>query len=94
MINKIKLNQAVPFYLFHPDVEIVIEEATAIRLESFIAMKTKAIYNSMLRWADISTRSAKSILHYFQSEKKEAIERIHKRQQNQFIHEEHNKPRQ
>ena len=50
-------------YHFYPEVEASIkEEATAVRLESFLVIKTKAIYNSILQWADKSNRGAQSLI--------------------------------
>ena len=50
--------------LFYQDVEATIELATATTLEAFIAMKTRAINNSVREWAKRSTGKVKSIVDW------------------------------
>ena len=48
--------------LFYQDVEATIERVPAATLEAFIAMKTKAINNSVQKWAKRSTGRVRSIV--------------------------------
>ena len=47
-------------FLFYQDVEKEIEQATAVKLEGFIAMKTRPIHNSVNKWADRAKSGVKS----------------------------------
>ena len=49
--------------LFYQDVEETIERVKASTLEAFIAMKTRAINNSVSEWAKRSTGKCKSIVN-------------------------------
>ena len=82
--------------LFYQDMEATIERVPAATLEAFIAMKTKAIHNSVREWAKRSTGKCKSIVHWIRIKGKnntEAIERLEKRQREFYRHEAHKKPR-
>ena len=39
-------------FLFYDDVENEIEQGSAVKLEGFIAMKTRPIHNSVKKWAE------------------------------------------
>ena len=68
--------------LFYQDVEATIERVPAATLETFIAMKTKAINNSVREWAKRSTGKVKSIVDWIRVGGKnntESIDRIEKR---------------
>ena len=39
-------------FLFYQDVEKETEQATVVKLEIFIAMKTRPIYHSVKKWAE------------------------------------------
>ena len=76
--------------------EATIERVPAATLEAFIAMKTKAINNSVREWAKRSTGKCKSIVDWIRIRGKnntEAIERLEKRQREFYRHEAHKKPR-
>ena len=82
--------------LFYSDVEETIERVTASTLEAFIAMKTRAINNSVSEWTKRSTGKCKSIVDWFRvrgKKNKESIEKIEKRQRDFYRHEAHKKPR-
>ena len=82
--------------LFYQDVEATIKLATATTLEAFIAMKTRAINNSVSEWAKRSTGKCKSIIDWIRVRGKnntESIDRIEKRQRNFYRHKAHKKPR-
>ena len=81
--------------LFYQDVEATIERVPAATLEAFIAMKTKAINNSVQKWAKRSTGRVRSIVDWIVrgTNNKEAIDRIEKRQREFYRHEAHKKPR-
>ena len=49
-------------FLFYPDVEEEIKQATVAKLEGFIVMKTKPIYNSVSKWAERAKSGIKSIV--------------------------------
>ena len=76
--------------------EETIERVPAATVEAFIAMKTKAINNSVREWAKRSTEKCKSIVDWIRIKGKnntEAIERLEKRQRVFYRHEAHKKPR-
>ena len=73
-----------------------IDKATAAKLEEFIAMKTIAITNSITKRAERSTSKVKLVLEWIRrgrKENREAIEQLHQRQRNHFLHEAYKKPR-
>ena len=73
-----------------------LEKATAAQLEGFIAMKTKAITNSITQWAKRLTTKVKSVLEWIRTggkENEEAIKQIDQRQRGHFLYEAHKKPR-
>ena len=49
-------------FLFYQNVEEAIEQATAVKLEGFIAIKTRPIHNSEQKWAKRAKSGVKSIL--------------------------------
>lgn len=57
-------------------------------------MKTKAILiNSIAKWKEQSTNMVKSLkTEWLQPNNEQAIDRLQKRQRNQFMHRAHNKP--
>ena len=68
--------------LFYQYMEATNERVPAATLEAFIAMKTKAINNSVREWAKRSTGKYKSIVDWIRIREKnntETIERIEKR---------------
>ena len=75
--------------------EATIERVPAATLEGFIAMKTRAINNSVKKWAKWSTGRVKSIVDWIVRgmNNKEAVDRIEKRQRDFYRHEAHKKPR-
>ena len=81
--------------LFYQDVKATIEQVPAATLEAFIAMKTKAINNSVKKRAKWSTGRVRSILNWIVrgTNNKEAVDRIEKRQRDFYRHEAHKKPR-
>ena len=82
--------------LFYQDVEATIKLATATTLEAFIAMKTRAINNSVSEWAKRSTGKCKSIIDWIRvrgKNNKESIDRIEKRQRDFNRQEAHKKPK-
>ena len=82
--------------LFYQDMKATIERVPAATLEAFIAMKTKAINNSLQEWAKQSTGRVRSIVDWIRvrgTNNKEAIDRIEKRQRNFYRHKAHKKPR-
>ena len=82
--------------MFYQDVEETIERVKATTLEAFIAMKTRAINNSVSEWAKRSTGKCKSIVDWIRVRGKnntESIDRIEKRQRDFYRHEAHKKPR-
>ena len=81
---------------FYQDVEKEIEQATAVKLERFITMKTGPIHNSVKKWAERAKNGVKSIVGWIKTGKKnnrEIIKRVEKRQRDHFQHEAHKKPR-
>ena len=67
--------------LFYQDVEATIEQVSAVTLEAFITMKTRAINNSVQEWAKRSTGKVKSIVDWIrvgEKNNKESIDRIEK----------------
>ena len=69
--------------LFYQDVDETIEKVKASTLEVFIAMKTRAINNSVSEWAKRSTGKCKLIVPWIRVKGKnniESIDRIEKRQ--------------
>ena len=82
--------------LFYQDMEATIKCVPASTLEAFIAMKTKAINNSVWEWAKWSTGRVRSIVDWIRvrgTNNKEAIDRIEKRQRDFYRHKAHKKPR-
>ena len=82
--------------LFYQDMETTIERVPAATLKAFIAMKTKAINNSVREWAKRSTGRVRSIVDWIRvrgTNNKEAIDRIEKRQRDFYQHKAHKKPR-
>ena len=78
--------------LFYQDVEETIERVNAVTLEAFIAMKTKAINNSVREWAKRSTGRVQSIVDWIRvggKNNKESIDRIEKRLRDYYRHEAH-----
>ena len=76
--------------------EATIEQVPAATLEAFIAMRTKAITNSVREWAKRSTGRVRSIVDWIRvkgTNNKKAIDRIEKRQRDFYRHEAHTKPR-
>ena len=75
--------------------EATIKRVPAATLEAFIAMKTKAINNSVQKWAKQSTGRVRSIIDWIVrgTNNKEAVDRIEKRQRDFYRHEAHKKPR-
>ena len=68
--------------LFYQDMEKEIEQRTAVKLEGFVAMKMRPIYNSVKKWADRAISGAKSVVGWFRTggkKNKEIIERAEKR---------------
>ena len=51
-------------FLFYWDVGEEIEHATAAKLERFIAMTTRLIYNSVSKWANWATSIVNSIIEW------------------------------
>ena len=82
-------------FLFFSDLDAEIESSSAIQLESFISMKTKAINNSVTMWKYQSTHEVLPILVWLRpyQNNNNTINNIQKRKRNKFIHEENNKPR-
>ena len=82
--------------LFYQDVDTTIKRVPATTLEVFIAMKTKAINNSVREWAKQSTVRVRSIIDWIRvrgTNSKEAIDKIEKRQRDFYRHESHKRPR-
>ena len=48
--------------LFYQHVEKEIEQGTAVKLEGFVAIKTRPIHNSVKKWADRAISGAKSVV--------------------------------
>ena len=83
-------------FLFYSDVEAEIKNATAAKLEAFIAMKTRPIHNSVRKWAKRSTDNTTSIVDWIRiggKNNKETIDRIEKRLRDYYRHEAHTKPK-
>ena len=83
-------------FLFYPDVEEEIEHATTVKLEGFIAIKTRPIHNSVSKWADQATSKVKSIVEYIKTGGKNnraVLERLEKRYRDHFQHKTHKKPK-
>ena len=82
-------------FLFFSDLDAEIESSSAIQLESFISMKTKAINNSVTMWKYQSTHEVLPIIEWLRpyQNNNNTINNIQKRKRNKFIHEENNKPR-
>ena len=83
-------------FLFYEDIKEEIKHATAVKLEGFIAMKTRPIYNSVKKWAKRSKNGVKLIVGQIKKRGKnhrEIIERVEKRQRDYFQHKPHKKPR-
>ena len=76
-------------FLFYWDVEEKIEHATAAKLERFIAMTTRPIYNSVSKWANWATSKVKSIIEWIKprgNNNRAALERLEKRYIVHFQH--------
>ena len=54
-------------FLFYPDVEEEIKHALAAKLEGFIAIKNRPIYNSVSKWANQATSEVKLIIELTQT---------------------------
>ena len=83
-------------FLFYWDVVEKIEHATAAKLERFIAMTTRLIYNSVSKWANWATSKVKSIIEWIKpggNNNRAALERLEKRYRDQFRNEAHKKSR-
>ena len=65
-------------FLYYQDVEKEIEQGTAVKLEEFIAMKTRPIHNSVKKWAKGAKSGVKSIVGWIRTggkNNREIIER-------------------
>ena len=83
-------------FLFYQDVEEKIENATAAKLEGFIAMKTKPITNSANKWAEQAACKVKAMVEWMKTRgknNKEAIERLDRQNRDHFRHKAYKKPR-
>ena len=68
-------------FLFYHNVDKEIEKATAAQLEGYIAMKTKAITNSIPKWAERLTFKVKLVIAWLRTggeKNEEAIEQLDK----------------
>ena len=74
-------------FLSYHDVEMEMEQGTAVKLEGFIAMTTRPIHNGAKKWAKRAKSGVKSIVGWFRTGGKkntEIIERAEKRQRDHF----------
>ena len=74
-------------FLFYPDVEGEIKHATVAKLEEFIAMATRPIYTSVIKWAKQAMSNVKPIVEWIKIEGKnnrEVLERLEKSYRDQF----------
>ena len=66
-------------FLFYQDVEEEIEHAMMVKLEGFIAMKTRPIHKSAKKWADRAKTNVKSIVEWIKiggKNNREVIKRV------------------
>ena len=74
-------------FLFYSDVEKEKKNATAAKLEGFIAMKNRSLHNSVSKWADRATNKVKSIVELIKTGKKNnraVLKRLEKRDRDHF----------
>jgi hypothetical protein len=76
-------------FLFHANEDEYIKQSTSQAIASWISSHRKAITNSVKKWATTAQTGSTGIVGWMRGEENnEAIDRIHARQRQEFLHEE------
>ena len=74
-------------FLFYQDVKQEIEQTSLVKLEEFIAIKTRPTHNNENKWAERAKSGVKLIVGWIKTggkNNREIIERVEKRQRDHF----------